>query len=260
MAERRPKSQTPRANESPTPNSHGRVARCLAVVPGVADPGRAWECNHKLAAVVDAGYSVSVSISPAYFHSCLVETSPARTGLSKTQFHCRYSVSFGAKNVIEEFALPQRCAQPRRHLFCRSAICHPARIRLVPDSSRGMQQVQQRFLPSVWRYWHHQFHVWPRRTYRANAPAISAWPGANATGRIEPDPLNDGFGLLAYKVTNPSTGVWHYEYAVYNQKLDRAIQSFSVPPGPGITVRNIGFHARLGTLDWRTMAPREIRI
>ena len=72
-------------------------------------------------------------------------------------------------------------------------------------------------------------------------PAISAWPGANAPGRIEPDPGNDGFGLLAYKVTNPSTGVWHYEYAVYNQNLDRAIQSFSVPLGPGITVSNIGF-------------------
>jgi hypothetical protein len=28
------------------------------------------------------GYSISVSISPAYFHSCAVETSPARTGLS----------------------------------------------------------------------------------------------------------------------------------------------------------------------------------
>jgi hypothetical protein len=50
-------------------------------------------------------------------------------------------------------------------------------------------------------------------------PAISAWPGANAPGRIEPDAGNDGFGLLACKVTNPSTGVWHYDYAVYNQTL-----------------------------------------
>ena len=44
-------------------------------------------------------------------------------------------------------------------------------------------------------------------------------------------------------MTNPSAGVWHYEYAVYNENLDRAIQSFSVPLGPGITVSNIGFHA-----------------
>src|SRR6266550_4067366 len=73
-------------------------------------------------------------------------------------------------------------------------------------------------------------------------PAINAWTGA-AANQIEPAPGNDGFGLLGYKVTNPSAGVWHYEYAVYNQNLDRAIQSFSVPLGPGISVSNIGFHA-----------------
>src|SRR5438132_6687092 len=48
---------------------------------------------------------------------------------------------------------------------------------------------------------------------------------------------------MGYKVSNPSTGVWHYEYALYNQNLDRAIQSFSVPVGPGVNISNIGFHA-----------------
>ena len=48
---------------------------------------------------------------------------------------------------------------------------------------------------------------------------------------------------MGYKVTNPSAGVWHYEYALYNQNLDRAIQSFSVPLGPGVNISNIGFHA-----------------
>ncbi|PYJ16903.1 MAG: hypothetical protein DME96_08095 [Verrucomicrobia bacterium] len=42
-------------------------------------------------------------------------------------------------------------------------------------------------------------------------------------------------------MTNPSTGIWHYEYAIYNENLDRAIQSFAVPTGRRI--RNIGFHA-----------------
>ena len=72
--------------------------------------------------------------------------------------------------------------------------------------------------------------------------AIKAWTGAT-TQRIEPDPGNDGFGLLGYKVTNPTAGVWHYEYAFYNQNLDRAIQSFSVPLGVGDSVTNIGSHA-----------------
>ena len=73
-------------------------------------------------------------------------------------------------------------------------------------------------------------------------PAIEAWAGATVN-QIEPDPGNDGIGLIGYKVTNPSAGVWHYEYAVYNQNLDRAIRSFSVPLGAGVNVSNIGFHA-----------------
>jgi hypothetical protein len=74
------------------------------------------------------------------------------------------------------------------------------------------------------------------------APAVNAWTGATINP-IEPDPGADGRAFIAYKVTNPSAGVWHYEYAVYNMNLDRAIQSFSVPLGCGVTVSNIGFHA-----------------
>jgi hypothetical protein len=74
------------------------------------------------------------------------------------------------------------------------------------------------------------------------AAAIRAWTGATIN-QVEPAPGVDGIGLVGYKVTNPSAGVWHYEYAVYNQNLDRAFQSFSVPLGAGVTVSNIGFHA-----------------
>jgi hypothetical protein len=73
-------------------------------------------------------------------------------------------------------------------------------------------------------------------------PAIRAWTGATVN-RIEPDPGNDGIWFMGYKVTNPSAGVWHYEYALFNENLDRAIQSFSVPLGPGVNVSSIGFHA-----------------
>jgi len=73
-------------------------------------------------------------------------------------------------------------------------------------------------------------------------PAIKAWTGATVS-QVEPDPGNDGIWFMGYKVTNPSAGVWHYEYAVYNENLDRAIQSFSVPLIPGVNISNIGFHA-----------------
>lgn len=78
-------------------------------------------------------------------------------------------------------------------------------------------------------------------TVRTKA-AIVAWTGATLV-TINPDPTNDGIGTVGYKVTNPSAGVWHYEYAIYNQNLDRAIQSFSVPVGAGVTLSNLGFHA-----------------
>ncbi|PYJ10641.1 MAG: hypothetical protein DMF06_05715 [Verrucomicrobia bacterium] len=72
-------------------------------------------------------------------------------------------------------------------------------------------------------------------------PAINAWSGATINP-IEPQPGIDGRGFIAYKVTNPSAGIWHYEYAIYNMNLDRGIQSFSVPLC-GTTASNLGFHA-----------------
>lgn len=78
-------------------------------------------------------------------------------------------------------------------------------------------------------------------TERAKA-AINAWTGATLVN-INPDPGNDGVGTVGYKVTNPSAGVWHYEYAIYNQNLDRAIRSFGLPVGVGVTISNVGFHA-----------------
>ena len=74
-------------------------------------------------------------------------------------------------------------------------------------------------------------------------PAIVAWTGTGAiANQVQPDPGNDGIWFMGYKVTNPSAGVWHYEYALYNMNLDRSIQSFSVPVG-GANISSIGFHA-----------------
>ena len=80
-------------------------------------------------------------------------------------------------------------------------------------------------------------------------PAIRAWTGATVS-RSEPDPGNDGFWFIGYKVTNPSAGVWHYEYALYNMNLDRSIQSFTVSLGAGVNISNIGFHAPLQEPGW----------
>jgi hypothetical protein len=76
-------------------------------------------------------------------------------------------------------------------------------------------------------------------------PAIQAWAGTGATVQhVEPDPGNDGIFFVGYKVTGPTLGVWHYEYAVFNMNLDRGIQSFEVIfPGFPPDLSNVGFHA-----------------
>jgi hypothetical protein len=85
-------------------------------------------------------------------------------------------------------------------------------------------------------------------------PAIRAWTGATVT-QIEPDPGNDGIFFVAYKVTQPSPNNWHYEYAIYNQNLDRAIQSFEVVfPGFQPGINNVEFHAPPQHPDGHTMA------
>ena len=59
-------------------------------------------------------------------------------------------------------------------------------------------------------------------------PAIQAGQLQAHVNQVEPDPGNDGIWFVGYKVTGPSAGVWHYEYALFNMNLDRGIQSFEV--------------------------------
>src|SRR5437762_3619210 len=72
-------------------------------------------------------------------------------------------------------------------------------------------------------------------------PAIMAWTGATIN-QVQPDPGNDGIAFVGSKVTGPNNGIWHYEYAIYNENLDRSIQSFRVPLETA-NISNIGFHA-----------------
>ncbi len=62
------------------------------------------------------------------------------------------------------------------------------------------------------------------------APAINAWTGATIAP-IEPEPGVDGRAFLAYKVTGPVAGLYHYEYALYNENLDRGDPILQCAPG-----------------------------
>lgn len=47
---------------------------------------------------------------------------------------------------------------------------------------------------------------------------------------------------VARKVTNPSPGVWHYEYAVHNMNSDRSADRLAIRFFGATTFENIGFH------------------
>lgn len=119
---------------------------------------------------------------------------------------------------------------PHEYVWCQS---HPGQCNMNNNVSYRRYSVSGTASP---------FSFAPVGTTVRTKSAITAWPGASMA-EIKPDAANDGIGAIAYKVTNPSPGVWHYEYAIYNQNLDRAIQSFSVPMAAGVTLSNIGFHA-----------------
>lgn len=73
-------------------------------------------------------------------------------------------------------------------------------------------------------------------------PAIEAWAGALRTV-IPEAPVDDGRVILAVQVTDNGNGTWHYEYALYNHDLDRAVGSLSLPLSPSVHLTNLGFRA-----------------
>jgi hypothetical protein len=79
-----------------------------------ADLGSARDVATLRATAVSArGYSISVSISPAYFHASAEQNQPARTGIVSNVVPFLAVALIGAKNMIEEFALPERCSRGR---------------------------------------------------------------------------------------------------------------------------------------------------
>lgn len=71
-------------------------------------------------------------------------------------------------------------------------------------------------------------------------PAVqNRWPGSSNSIA---QPRTDGDAWVAVKVTDNGNGTWHYDYAVYNHTLDRAIREFAIPIQMGATVSNYGYH------------------
>jgi hypothetical protein len=68
---------------------------------------------------------------------------------------------------------------------------------------------------------------------------LTRWPGAQVTS--DKNGNDDGRIFVAVKVTGPTAGLWHYEYAVHNVDNSRGAATFRVPVCSAATVSNITF-------------------
>ena len=77
---------------------------------------------------------------------------------------------------------------------------------------------------------------------------LDSWGDKRHSVQVAAD---DGFVVIAEKVTDLGGGSWHYEYALYNQSSDRGVRTLSIPIGT-VAVSNVGFRDvdRNGANQW----------
>lgn len=94
----------------------------------------------------------------------------------------------------------------------------------------------------------------PPVTVRMHA-AIEYWATSDPTVvQSFYDTDDGGRTILSAKVTALGGGVYHYEYAYFNQTSHRSVQAFSVPIPSGAHVTNVGFH----DVDYHSGAPYDL--
>ncbi|MCZ6794501.1 MAG: hypothetical protein O7J95_12905, partial [Planctomycetota bacterium] len=86
---------------------------------------------------------------------------------------------------------------------------------------------------------------------------VEEWEGATLT--VIPEEVDgDGRCYVAAKATDNGDGTWHYEYAVFNLDMNRAVASFSVPLPPAATLSGVGFHAARSHGEGLSNAPWDV--
>lgn len=82
----------------------------------------------------------------------------------------------------------------------------------------------------------------------AMQPAIHAWRAIDPSVTIStasPSGTGDGRVVLASRVTQVASNLWHFEYALFNMNFNAGIGRFGVPMNRWLNSTNAGFHAPL---------------
>jgi hypothetical protein len=120
-------------------------------------------------------------------------------------------------------------------------------IRGEAETTRGDNLGSKRFTPS----WNGNF--WNITTNDANityGSILNRWSGATVTSNTNGS--DDGRLYVAVKVTGPTNGLYHYEYAIHNRDNSRGVGAFRMAIAPCTTITNVGFRDvdQDATNDW----------
>ncbi|MBI3817414.1 MAG: hypothetical protein HY286_01890 [Planctomycetes bacterium] len=110
-------------------------------------------------------------------------------------------------------------------------------IRSEAEANRGDNLGSKKFTPSwtgsAWSIVTNDSAI----TYGS---VLSRWNGATVTSNTNGS--DDGRVYVAVKVTGPTNGLYHYEYAIHNRDNMRGVCSIHLPVSPCTTVSGLGFH------------------
>jgi hypothetical protein len=108
-------------------------------------------------------------------------------------------------------------------------------VRGEPESNRGNNTAVKRVIPT----WTGSAWMLSPNGSQLSGTILDQWSGATIDSNT--NGVDDGRLFVGVKVTGPTAGQWHYEYAVYNRDNARAVGAFHIPLGVGATVSNVGF-------------------
>lgn len=76
------------------------------------------------------------------------------------------------------------------------------------------------------------------------------WSGASVDSNT--NGADDGRVYVAVRVTGPTAGQYHYEYAIHNRDNNRGVGAFRLPVPPCASITNVGFRDvdGIGANDW----------
>ena len=122
---------------------------------------------------------------------------------------------------------------------------------LIPfeaDSLRG-DNLGSRQFTATWNGGSQQWDLADTSTFLQGS-VLQRWSGASINSNS--NGADDGRFFVAVKVTGPTNGLYHYEYAIQNRDNKRGMGALRIPVCVDATVTNFGFHDvdRLAISDW----------